>query len=132
MFTRLQINNKALYQQFKNRSLDGTYSVFNVTSGAHENVLSEAKLFANNANPVILFSDEHGNSIELNTESKYAILKYVKGSRRLFDLPSDYKTYNIVYRSEGVLDAADIDAMWSWKSAEEICVNLPGWKHGET
>lgn len=121
----MEINTPQLYEQFTAGQFDGQYTTVSITSGAHRNILAEAKLFGGNVNPKIVFSDEQGNSIELFTTERRVKAEY-KGASHLVNLPIDYEWYEILFEGSAQYAPADVDAMLKWKTAEKITLVFAG------
>lgn len=98
--------------------------MFEIQSGAHRNILSEAKWFTNKPNLKIRFVDKHANYIELTTSTKHVKLTHKNPSSIIEELPINYKTYTVVYNKERASPtAADAVIMATWQSAKHVDID---------
>lgn len=117
------INSPEMYEKFKAGDYDEQYEAFVITYGAHNNILAEAKLFHKNGNPSIEFIDEHRNSFKISPSSK-VIEAIFLDLLSLFELPPDYRVYELKFSRGALPIASDVDAMSKWTIAEKIVIRF--------
>lgn len=128
----LEVNNPDLYEQFKTGHFTIPYKKYTVTTGATPNPLGAAKLFADSYYPLIKFVDRF-NYIQLTPNERHAEAYSTTKRVNLVDMPTNYKSYSIVFANQFtsrptsiIPTVADLDAMETWTLANEIVINLLG------
>lgn len=118
----LRINTPQLYEEFTADQIIGNFDRVFIEASAHPNVLSQVQQFQHNSKyQSILFTDSHGNSVELDTSMKHVIANYKSGRCSFADLPSEYHTYNIFVDGMDVT-RGDVEAIMNFKWAQNVLI----------
>lgn len=126
-FNRIDIATPEEYQKL----LDGFYNKYPficVESGAHDDVLGEAKRWADSKiHQQLRFIDEDNNMIVVNPRTKSVTGNFKRG--KLFNnLPNDYKSYTIVVQHDAVITREDQSVMGEWPFYADVLVShLSDW-----
>lgn len=107
--------------------LDGEYSHYYfaqvlVNSGAHYDVLGEAKRWARSSIYKIQFTDRYNNVIALAPKAEILSAKFIHGD--LFNkLPYNYVGYDIKVLDKGIITGADKSAIAQWPTTSDIKIS---------
>lgn len=112
---RLTIDTPELYNQLVNGEIGVGYKAIYILPGAHPNILTLPKLYANHTIAhEFRFEDDDGNVVILeNRDRVEAIL--IKGENLTLGLPIHYKAYKFFILHETILSSSDFDYISQWK-----------------
>lgn len=110
------INTPQLYEQFNNGQIGNGYDIISIESGAHPNILSLPKLYANANYRNVKFTDEHDNEVILSPKLKLLFTEYAAGTDLALGLPDSYEEYMLYYEESVNATKADFDYIETWQN----------------
>lgn len=117
------INTTQLYEQFNNGEIGNGYDIISVESGAHPNIMSLPKLYANVSYRRMKFTDEHDNEVKLSPKLKLLFTEFATGKDLALGLPDSYKEYFLHYKGSVNATKADFDYIETWPNVTNLCIS---------
>lgn len=93
-----------------------------ITSGAHENVLSQPKHFADSKYTSLTFKSDDTSYITIKPKDKLVNAFFFGGYQFTLGMPADYTGYYMGFLKDVEVGIEDVDYIFHWTSAKKLYI----------